>query len=109
MSSHTVPFKTYFSAFLALLVLLGLTTGLAYLHMGSFSTVITLVFAFVEMLLVLLFFTQLRQGSGLMRAIVVAGFFWLAILICLTYTDYSTRAWIQAPQAWSSSSPATHP
>jgi hypothetical protein len=41
--------------------------------------------------------------------VVIAGFFWLAILIGLTYSDYSTRTWIQPPQAWSNSAPPTHP
>jgi cytochrome c oxidase subunit IV len=109
MSSHVVPFKTYFMVFLALLLLLALTTGMAYVDLGGFNTVIALAIAFVKMLLVMLFFMHLRQSSALMRTVVVAGFFWLAILIGLTYSDYSTRTWIQPPQSWSNSAPATHP
>ena len=109
MTSRVVPFNTYFKVFVALLILLALTTGIAYVDMGPFNTVVALVIALIKMVLVMLFFMHLRQSSALMRTVVVAALFWLVILIGLTYSDYSSRTWIQTPQSWSISAPATHP
>ena len=109
MSTHVVSFKTYLTVFLALLGLLILTTGVAYIDLGPFNTVVALVIAVIKMSLVMAIFMHLRGSSALMRTVVIAGFFWLAILIGLTYSDYSTRTWIQPPQAWSNSAPPTHP
>jgi hypothetical protein len=50
-----------------------------------------------------------RHSSGLVRIVVIAGFFWLALLMAFTLTDYHTRSWIPVPQAWSSAAPPTHP
>jgi hypothetical protein len=45
----------------------------------------------------------------LVRVIVIAGFFWLALLMGLTMSDYHTRSWTSAPESWSTTSPPTHP
>jgi len=42
-------------------------------------------------LLVILFFMHVKDSSRLTRLTVVAGFFWLAILIGITLTDYLSR------------------
>ena len=65
--------------------------------------------AFAKMLLVILFFMGVRHSSGLVRIILVAGFFWLALLIAFTMSDYRTRSWTPAPDSWSTSAPPTHP
>jgi cytochrome c oxidase subunit 4 len=56
-----------------------------------------------------LFFMHLRHSGGLVRIAVLAGFFWLALLIALTMSDYRTRTWIPAPAPWSATAPPTHP
>ncbi len=65
--------------------------------------------AFSKMLLVVLFFMGVKYSGGLVRVILIAGFFWLALLISLTMSDYRTRSWTPAPQSWSSTAPPTHP
>ena len=109
MSQPIVPQKTYVMVFLSLLGLTGLTTGVAFIDLGAFNTVVALAIAFTKMLLVVLFFMGLKYSSGLMRIVVVAGFFWLALLMGLTLTDYHSRTWTPVPESWSSSAPATHP
>ena len=109
MSQPIVAQKTYLLIFLALLGLTGLTTGVAFIDLGPFNTVVALAIAFTKMLLVILFFMGLKYASGLMRVVVVAGFFWLALLIGLTLTDYHSRTWTPAPESWSTSAPPTHP
>ena len=109
MSQHIVPLKTYVLVFVGLIGLTLLTTGVAFIDLGALNTVAALVIAFCKMLLVILFFMHLRHSGGLVRIVLLAGFFWLALLIGLTMTDYRTRGWTPAPDAWSNSAPPTHP
>jgi cytochrome c oxidase subunit 4 len=81
----------------------------AFIDLGPFNTVVALAIAFSKMLLVILFFMHLRHSSGLTKLVVIAGFFWLALLITLTSTDYHSRPWTTVPQAWSTTAPPTHP
>jgi cytochrome c oxidase subunit III len=50
--------------------------------------------AFAKALLVALFFMHLRYSLRLMRIVVVAGLYWLAIMIALTMSDFLTRGWL---------------
>ena len=109
MSQHIVPQKTYLLVFVALIGLTILTTGVAYIDLGPLNTVAALVIAFSKMLLVILFFMHVRHSGGLVRVVLLAGFFWLALLIGLTMSDYRTRSWTPAPDSWSSTAPPTHP
>ena len=109
MSQQIVPQKTYLIVFLTLIGLTLLTTGVSYIDLGPFNTVAALVIAFSKMLLVVTFFMHMRQSGGLVRVVLLAGFFWLALLIAFTMTDYRTRSWTPAPDSWSSAAPPTHP
>jgi len=107
--SQIVSVKTYVFVFASLIALTLLTTGVAFVNLGRFNTVVALLIAFSKMLLVVFFFMHLRQSSGLVRVVLLAGFFWLALLIALTTVDYRTRSWTPAPESWSTTAPATHP
>jgi len=106
---HIVPVKTYVMVFISLLLLAGLTTGVAFIDLGAFNTPIAMAIAFVKMMLVLLVFMHLLYSAQLTRIALLAGIFWLALLIGLTLTDYHTRSWIPDPAPWSSAAPPTHP
>lgn len=99
-SAKIVPVKTYVFTFIALLVLLGATTGIAYIHLGVGNTVIALIIAFIKMSLVLLFFMHLFYDKGLMRLAFGVGLLWLAILIVLSSADVFTRHWTPVPRGW---------
>jgi cytochrome c oxidase subunit IV len=109
MSQQIVAVKTYVLVFVSLITLTLLTTGVAYIDLGPLNTVAALAIAFCKMLLVVLFFMHVRHSGGLVRIALLAGFFWLALLIGLTMSDYRTRSWIPPPDAWSNSAPPTHP
>ena len=109
MSQQIEPTKTYVTVFVTLIGLTLLTTGVAFIDLGAFNTVVALAIAFCKMLLVILFFMHVRHSSGLVRITVIAGFFWLALLMGLTMSDYRTRTWTPPPQAWSNTAPPTHP
>ena len=92
MAEHVVPRKTYIVVWGALMALMILTAGLSRINLGEWSTVVALAIAAIKALLVILFFMHVRYESQKMAWVfVVAGFFWLAILLALTMTDYVSR------------------
>jgi cytochrome c oxidase subunit IV len=109
MSHQIVPQKTYLLVFICLIGLTLLTTGVAFLNLGSLNTPVALAIAFSKMFLVIYFFMHLRTSSGLVRVTLIAAFFWFALLIAFTTTDYRTRSWTHTPSSWSTSAPPTHP
>jgi cytochrome c oxidase subunit 4 len=87
--------------FLGLLALTALTTWVSYFDLGPMNTVVALAIAVTKMLLVILFFMHVKYSSGLTRLVIVAGFFWFAILAALTLSDELTRNWSPSPASWS--------
>ena len=81
----------------ALMVLLALTTGLAFVPLGSANLFVSLGIAVAKALLVLIVFMELKGSSSLIRAAAAAGFFWLAIMIALTSADYTHRTDVRVP------------
>src|SRR5271169_4998218 len=90
---HVVPVSTYLAVFLALMVGTALTTWIAYFDLGRWNTVAALTIAVTKMLLVVLFFMHVKYATGLTRVVIIAGFFWLAILLTFSLTDELTRTW----------------
>jgi cytochrome c oxidase subunit 4 len=101
MPGHVVPVKVYVGVFLALIALTLLTTGAASIDLGRWNTVVALAIAVTKMILVILFFMHVKYSTGLTRIVILAGFFWLAILVALTLSDELTRGWTPAPGPWS--------
>lgn len=83
--------KQYVQITAALLGLLLLTVGVAYIDLGPFNTVVAMLISLVKGALILLVFMHLRHGSGLVRVAALAGFFWLGILFVLAFSDFLTR------------------
>lgn len=97
MTGHIDSIKTYVGVLLALLILTGLTTEVAYVDLGAFSVVVALAIAVIKMLLVALFFMHLRHSNQLTKLVVLGGLMWLGILLVLTLSDFATRGWIGVP------------
>jgi cytochrome c oxidase subunit IV len=77
----------------ALMALLALTAVTSRVPLGVWNAPVALAIAAAKMLLVFLFFMQLWYRRGLIRVFAAAGFFWLAIIGVLTFSDYLTRGW----------------
>ncbi len=103
MSEHIVPKKIYFFVFGTLIALTALTTSVAFIDLGPINTVAALAIAVCKATLVVLFFMHLRWSGHLMRMVMVAALFWLAILITLTLSDVVTRNWTPIPAGWETS------
>ena len=92
MSSHTiVPIKTYVVIFLILMALLGFTVGVAFLDLGRFNLAAAMTIAIVKAVLIVMFFMHVKYASRLTWVFAAAGFFWLAIMLIFTMTDYASR------------------
>ena len=85
------PPRALVFSWLGLLGLLGLTVFTAYQSLGAFNTPIALAIASCKALLIAAIFMELREQNGLMIAVAGAGFFWLAIMLWLAFSDYMTR------------------
>ncbi|HEX8922062.1 MAG TPA: cytochrome C oxidase subunit IV family protein, partial [Pyrinomonadaceae bacterium] len=96
MSEHIVSRKVYFLIFGALMVGTAVTVIAARIDFGNevVNTVIALSIAVTKATLVVLFFMHVRYGSRLNMVVVVSGFFWLAIMIVFTLSDYKSRDWM---------------
>lgn len=89
---------------LALMVLLLLTFGSAYLRLGEWNSVINLAVAATKALLVVVFFMHLHRASALLRIVAAAALLTLALLFGLSHADYATRVMHRVP--WQTPPPA---
>ena len=105
MSGHILRRRIYYGVFAALMTLTGITVWVAFqdvdthlfgLHI-ALNPVIALAIATTKALLVILYFMHVRYSSKLTKVTVLAGFFWLGILLVMTMGDYISREWIKLP------------
>ncbi len=104
MSEHVLPKRLYFVIFVSLVVLTAITTGVAFIDLGPFNTVVALVIAVFKATLVVLFFMHLKYQTGMTRVVIVAALLWLAVLIGITMSDVFTRHWTEKGSSWQRSS-----
>ena len=95
-----VPMSTYWLIFIALMVLLAITVGAAYLPLGPFNMPVAMAIASVKAILVILFFMHVKFASQLTKVFVAATFLWLAILFIMTFGDYMSRDWLPNSRGW---------
>ena len=91
MSGHVAPKSTYIGIFLALMVGTVLTVAVTYVHLGAFNLTVALAIAATKAMLVILFFMHLKDHPKLIKVTFAAAFFFFAILIAHTLSDYLTR------------------
>jgi cytochrome c oxidase subunit IV len=96
-AGHVVPAGVYLGVFAALLALTAVTTWAAFLDLGPFGNLVALGIATLKATLVVLFFMHVRYGTRLVPLAILAGLFWLVILIALSLTDYFSRGWLGVP------------
>ncbi len=95
MAEHSTPHivspKVYATILAALLLGTYLTVQAAKVDLGRLNIVAALGIAAIKMTLVILFFMHGKYSPRRTKLVIVAGFFWLAIMLGLTLADYSTR------------------
>ena len=90
---HVVPVRIYYGIFAILMVLTGVTVGVAYVDLGRMNTVVALAIACFKAFIVVLYFMHVKYGTRLIKLTVIAGLYWIGIMFVLTLGDYLTRAW----------------
>ena len=89
---HVVPLKIYYGIFGILMVLTGVTVGVAYIDLGRWNAVVALAIACFKAMVVVLYFMHVKYSTRLVKLTVIAGLYWMVILFGLTLGDYLTRA-----------------
>lgn len=79
---------------LGLLGLLALTIAISFLPLGPVMPFVSYAIAAAKTGLVVWFFMELHDDTGLDRLALAAGFVWLTFLFTLLTTDVLTRAWL---------------
>jgi len=97
MPERTVPVRTCFVVCAVLLVLTGSSVAVAHVDLRGWNTLIALLVAAIQALLVGQFLMHLRWSPPVIRLAAVAGVVWLAILIVGTLDDILTRGWLAVP------------
>jgi cytochrome c oxidase subunit 4 len=94
MSDHVVPVKVYVAVFVTLLVMTAATTAISGIDLGPWNTVVALGIAVFKASLVVLFFMHARYSPRLTHMVILAGLFWLALLLLITFSDFASRGWL---------------
>jgi cytochrome c oxidase subunit 4 len=89
--------KTYVLVWTALMILLGATFVAYCFDLGALNAVLNLVIACAKAMLVVLFFMHVRYQPRLIWIWAGVGFYWLGIMLVLTFGDYLTRGWPPIP------------
>ncbi len=98
---HEIPsVKTYVTIWAILTILTFTTYSVAKIDMGNFNIVVAMGIAFVKMMLVILFFMNVRVESPLTKLFAGAGFFWLILLLGQFFLDYGSRNWMPEGKMW---------
>jgi cytochrome c oxidase subunit IV len=90
-TEHIVKPGTYLAIISTLLVLTILTVVAATIDLGKFNIVVALAIATLKASLVVLFFMHAKYSPKRTQLVIIAGIFWLAILLFMTMSDYVSR------------------
>jgi len=92
MSEHIVSSRMYYTIWIILLILTGVTAWVATIDLGRLNTIVALLIASGKATIVVLFFMHVKYTSEkLTKVVLVAAVFWLLILLSLSMADYTTR------------------
>jgi cytochrome c oxidase subunit 4 len=91
MNDSLVSTSLYFRIAAALMLLLALTIGMAFINLGELNLVVAVTIAVVKAVLVVLYFMHVRYSSRVTWVVASAAVFWLTILFALTMSDFLSR------------------
>ena len=98
---HSIPsVRTYVTIWAILTVMTFVTFYVAQIELGAWNIVIALLIAFFKMMLVVLFFMNVKAESPLTKLFAGAGFFWMVLLLGQTMLDYISRNWMPGGKFW---------
>lgn len=90
-TEHIVSPGMYLAIITTLLALTGITVFAAFVNLGRFNIVVALLIATVKATLVVLIFMHAKYAPERTKLVIIAGIFWLALLLFMTLSDYASR------------------
>ncbi|HET6930869.1 MAG TPA: cytochrome C oxidase subunit IV family protein [Candidatus Acidoferrum sp.] len=90
-TEHIVSPGMYLAIITTLLILTGLTVAAAFVNLGRFNIFVALLIATVKATLVVLIFMHAKYAPERTKLVIIAGIFWLALLLFMTLSDYASR------------------
>jgi cytochrome c oxidase subunit IV len=96
-SEHIVPVRVYVLVFLTLIVMTWVTAFVSTIDLGRLNVFVALSIAIFKASLVILFFMHVKYGTRLTKMIVLAGLYWLILLLFIVMMDLWTRGWMGVP------------
>lgn len=94
MAEHISSKKLYITIWAILICFTVITAAVSRIDLGQLSGIVALTIATIKAMLVVLFFMHVKYISDKMTVVViVAGVFWLLVLMFLSMTDYVSRSW----------------
>ena len=72
-----------------------LTVAVAYVDLGPLGLPVAMCIATVKAALILMYFMHVKFNPPLVWIFSTAAFFWLLILLALTFNDFLTRGWLE--------------
>jgi len=98
---HSVPsVRTYVTIWAILTTMTFVTYYVAQIELGAWNIVVALLIAFFKMMLVILFFMNVKAESPLTKLFAGAGFFWMILLLGQFFIDYVSRGWMPEGKMW---------
>jgi cytochrome c oxidase subunit 4 len=94
---HVVPKRVYFLVFFTLIVMTWVTAYVSTVDLGRLNIFVALSIAIFKASLVILFFMHVKYGKKLTKLIVLAGLYWLILLLFIAMADLWTRGWMGVP------------
>jgi cytochrome c oxidase subunit 4 len=98
---HEIPsVRTYVTIWAILTTMTFVTYYVAQIELGAWNIVVALLIAFFKMMLVILFFMNVKAESPLTKLFAGAGFFWMILLLGQFFIDYVSRGWMPEGKFW---------
>ena len=80
-----------------LIAMTWVTTWISTVDLGRFNIYVALSIAIFKASLVILFFMHVKYGTRLTKMIVLAGVYWLLLVLFIAMVDLWTRNWMGVP------------
>jgi cytochrome c oxidase subunit IV len=94
---HIVPKRVYFLVFFTLIAMTWITAYVSTIDLGRLNIYVALSIAIFKASLVILFFMHVKYGTKLTKMIVLAGLYWLILVLFIAMLDLWTRNWMGVP------------
>ncbi|MGH9608334.1 MAG: hypothetical protein ACRD34_01560 [Bryobacteraceae bacterium] len=94
MKEPNISIKQYLLAYVALLVLMAINVGIAFINLGWASMFIGVTIDVIQVAVLVFVLMQAYLEKAVIHLVMGAAVLWFLILVTLTFADYITRNWL---------------